>query len=96
MSFSTKVRKLFNNNLGSSYDDKVNVGKVFAEIVLKNGNKFEAAEIGYIVGEYYREADMDLFFSRRERNGFINVDSGIWIPREEIQAINITILDHEV
>jgi hypothetical protein len=73
----------------------INVGKIEAEIVLKDGKVFKVAEYGhYFWDGVYRPADSNLFFERREKAGYIMIEHNHWIPRENVEAIHLVWLDH--
>lgn len=75
---------------------KTNVGKVSAEILMKDGSTYQAHEIGFAIDGMVKMADTSLFFDRRERRGFLMVKRGIWVPSSDIHSINITLEDHMV
>jgi hypothetical protein len=75
---------------------KTNVGKVSAEILMKDGTVYRAHEIGFAIDSMVKMADTSLFFDRRERKGFLMVKRGMWVPVSDVCSINITLEDHLV
>jgi len=86
-----KIKEIVNSHVKGT-----NVGKISAKVVLKNGKTFNVVETGYSRGDFYVKIDIDMFFARREIKGYFKVDKDTWVPRETIEAINVTYLDYEV